>query len=61
MMNSFNVEDDNVALLFEQVVGQMVDHCIATGTMNKNQVVVVLEDMIQLVERGTLSTTLENI
>ena len=61
MMNSFNVEDDNVALLFEQVVGQMVDHCIATGTMNKNQVVVVSEDMIQLVERGTLSTTLENI
>ena len=61
MMNSINIEDDNVALLFEQVVGQMVNKCIATGTMNKNQVVLVLEDMIQLVERGTLSSALENI
>ena len=61
MMNSINVEDDNVALLFEQVVGQMINQCITTGTMNKNQVVVVLEDMIQLVERGTLTSALENI
>ena len=60
-MNSINVEDDNVALLFEQVVGQMINQCITTGTMNKNQVVVVLEDMIQLVERGTLTSALENI
>jgi len=61
MMNSINVEDDNVALLFEQVVGQMINQCITTGTINKNQLVVVLEDMIQLVERGTLSSALENI
>jgi hypothetical protein len=61
MMSGINVEDGNVAILFEQVVGQMVNQCIATGTMDKNQVVVVLEDMIQLVERGTLSSTLENI
>jgi len=60
-MSGINVEDGNVAILFEQVVGQMVNQCIATGTMDKNQVVVVLEDMIQLVERGTLSSTLENI
>ena len=60
-MNSINVEDDNVALLFEQVVGQMINQCITTGTINKNQVLVVLEDMIQLVERGTLSSALENI
>jgi len=61
MMNSINVEDDNVALLFEQVMGQMVDRCITTRAIGKHQIVVVLEDMIQMIERGTLGNTLENI
>jgi len=61
MMNSIKVEDNNVGLLFEQVLGQMVDQCIASKTLDKHQVVVVLEDMIQMVERGTLGSTLENI
>ena len=61
MMNSLNVEDDNIALLFEQVIGQMIDHCITNGTMDKQQVVVVLEDMVQMVERGTLGSALQGI
>jgi hypothetical protein len=61
MMNSINVEDDNIAMLLEQVIGQMVERCIAAGTMDRHQVVVVLEDMIQMIERGTLSNTLESI
>ena len=59
-MNSINVEDNNVGLLFEQVMGEMISQCIASGTMNKQDVVVVLEDMIQLVERGTLASALES-
>jgi hypothetical protein len=61
MMNSINVEDDNVAVLFEQVMGQMVDRCISSGAIDKQQVVVVMEEMIQMIERGTLGSTLENI
>ena len=61
MMNSINVEDDNIAMLFEQVMGQMVDRCITTGAIGKHQIVVVLEEMIQMIERGTLGDTLENI
>ena len=56
-----NVEDDNIALLFEQVMGQMVDRCITTGAIGKHQIVVVLEEMIQMIERGSLGDTLENI
>ena len=61
MMNSINVKDDNIGMLFEQVIGQMIERCITAGTMDKHQVVVVLEDMIQMIERGTLSNTLESI
>jgi hypothetical protein len=63
MMNtrSINIEDNNTAMLFEQVMGQMIEQCIQTGMMSKLQVVTLLEDMIQQVERGTLSSTMDNI
>jgi polyhydroxyalkanoate synthesis regulator phasin len=63
MMNSQNVKiaDENAALLFEQVMAQLVDRCIETGTMTKQQMVVILEDMIQQVERGTLNSSLNSI
>ncbi len=60
-MNSINVEDDNVGLLFEQVVGQMADQCITIGTMSKHQVVVIFEELIQMIERGTLANNLRNV
>ncbi|MFY3741540.1 MAG: hypothetical protein HMLIMOIP_001997 [Candidatus Nitrosomirales archaeon] len=63
MMNthSINIEDTNTALLFEQVMGQMVEQCMQTGIMTKQQIVNIMEDMIQQVERGTLSSTLDRI
>jgi hypothetical protein len=61
MMNIMNVEDEDIPVLFEQVMGQMIDRCIAVGTMSKHQVVTVLEDMIQMIERGTLGSALDNI
>ena len=58
---SVNIENDNTALLFDQVMAQMVERCIRTGLMSRQQVVNLLEDMIQQVERGTLSSKLDNI
>lgn len=62
MMNtrSVNIEDDNSALLFEQVMGQMIEQCIQTGIISKHDTVNFLEEMIQQIERGTLSTTLDS-
>jgi hypothetical protein len=61
MMNtrSINIQDTNTALLLEQVMAQMVEQCIQTGIMSKQHVVNILEDMIQQVERRTLSSTLD--
>ena len=64
MMNirSINiVEDNNTDLLFEQVMAQIVERCIETGALSRQQVVNLLEDIIQQVERGTLSSTLDSI
>jgi hypothetical protein len=58
---SINIEEHDTGMLFEQVIGQVVERCIGTGLMSKQQVVVLLEDMIQQVERGTLSSTLDRI
>lgn len=58
---SFNIEDNNTAMLFEQVIGQIVEQCVQTGIMSKHQIVNILEDMIQQIERGTLSSTLDTI
>ncbi len=43
---------------FEEVLGLMINRSIQTGIMEKKDVVVLLEDMIQQVERGTLDTIL---
>lgn len=58
---SITVEDNNPVVLFEQVVGDMVDKCVQSGLLSKQQMVVILEDMIQQVERGTLSTALDSV
>jgi hypothetical protein len=58
---SINIEDNNTALLFEQVMGQMVEQCIQAGIMNRQQIVNIMEELIQQVERGTLSSTLDSI
>ena len=44
----------------EQVFGHMIQRSIETGLMEKGEMIVMLEDMIQSVERGTLSVALDN-
>jgi hypothetical protein len=58
---SINVEDNNPSVLLEQVLGQMVDRCIQSRVISKQQVVVLLEDLIQHVERGTLASVLDSV
>jgi hypothetical protein len=55
---SARIEDDDGVILFEQVVGQLIEQSIATNLLSKSQVIGLLEDMIQQVERGTLTNTL---
>ena len=63
MMNdqTVKIEDNDGVILFEQVVGQIVEQSIQTGLLSKAQVVGLLEDMIQQVERGTLTSTLNSL
>lgn len=55
-----DIESDGL-VLFEQVVGQIIEQSIQTGLLGKDQVVGLLEDMIQQVERGTLTNTLNSL
>ena len=63
MMNdqTVKIEDNDGVILFEQVVGQIIEQSIQTGLLSKPQVVGLLEDMIQQVERGTLTSTLDSL
>jgi hypothetical protein len=56
-----SVEDKNPSVLMEQVLGQMVERCIQSGVISKQQVVVLLEELIQHVERGTLASVLDSV
>ena len=46
--------------MVEQVVGHMIQKSIETGMVRKDEMIVMLEDMIQSVERGTLAVALDN-
>lgn len=46
--------------IVEQVVGHMVRKSVDSGIVRKDEMVVILEDMIQSLERGTLAIVLEN-
>ena len=46
--------------MVEQVVGHMIQRSVETGIIGKYEMVVILEDMIQSLERGTLAVVLEN-
>jgi hypothetical protein len=46
--------------MIEQVVGHMIQKSVETGIVRKDEMVVILEDMIQSLERGTLAVVLEN-
>lgn len=46
--------------MVEQVVGHMVQKSVETGIVRKEEMVLILEDMIQSLERGTLAVALEN-
>jgi hypothetical protein len=43
----------------EQLVGQMIQKSIETGIVKKGEMIAMLEDMIQCVERNTLAVALE--
>lgn len=46
--------------MVEQVVGHMIQKSVETGIIGKYEMVVILEDMIHSLERGTLAVALEN-
>jgi hypothetical protein len=46
--------------IVEQVVGHMVRKSVDSGIVRKDEMVAILEDMIQSLERGTLAIVLEN-
>jgi hypothetical protein len=45
--------------VLQQVLGHMVRRCIESGMVRREEMVNMLEDMIQSIERGTLQTVLE--
>ena len=57
-MDSFDCFRDRD--MVEQLVGHMVQKSVETGIVRKNEMVLILEDMIQSLERGTLAVALEN-
>ncbi|HKU48528.1 MAG TPA: hypothetical protein VJP79_01135 [Nitrososphaera sp.] len=46
--------------MVEQVVGHMIQKSVETGMVRKGEMIVILEDMIQSLERGTLDALLDN-
>ena len=46
--------------MVEQVVGHMVQKSVESGIIRRGEMVLILEDMIQSLERGTLAVALEN-
>ena len=46
--------------IVEQVVGHMVQKSVESGIVRRAEMVLILEDMIQSLERGTLAVALEN-
>ena len=46
--------------IVEQVVGHMVQKSVESGIVRRAEMVFILEDMIQSLERGTLAVALEN-
>jgi hypothetical protein len=57
-MDSFDLSGNRD--MVEQVVGQMVQKSVENGIVRKAEMVLILEDMIQSLERGTLAVALEN-
>lgn len=45
--------------ILERLVGDMLNRCIESGMVRKDEMIIILEDMIQSIERGTLRTVLE--
>lgn len=46
--------------ILEQIVGHMVQKSVESGIVRRAEMVLILEDMIQSLERGTLAVALEN-
>ena len=47
--------------IVEQVVGHMVQKSVGSGIVRRAEMILILEDMIQSLERGTLAVALENV
>ena len=58
MMENFDYSSSRD--MVEQVVGHMIQKSIETGMVRRGEIVLMLEDMIQSIERGTLAVALEN-
>ena len=61
MMNTQNVQDTNPATLFEQVVTQMAEQCLRAGIIERRELVITFEDLIQRIERGSLKHTVDTV
>jgi hypothetical protein len=46
--------------MVEQVVGHMVQKSVEAGIVRRDEMVLILEDIIQSLQRGTLAVMLEN-
>ena len=55
-MNNHAEENRDV---LEQLVCHMIKRSMDSGMVSKQEMIIILEDMIQCVERGTLETVLE--
>lgn len=58
-MESFECSSNRDTL--EQLVGYMIQKSIESGIMSKDEMVIMLEDMIHSIERGSLAVALENV
>ena len=55
-----NIDYSSSRDMVEKVVGHMIQKSIETGMVRRGEIVLMLEDMIQSIERGTLAVSLEN-
>ena len=56
-MNNYAGGDNRDVL--EHLMGHMIERSVESGIVSKKEMVIILEDLIQSLERGTLRTALE--
>ncbi|HEY7506475.1 MAG TPA: hypothetical protein VH621_02615 [Nitrososphaera sp.] len=56
-MDNYSGGDNRDVL--EHLMGHMIERSVESGIVSKKEMVIILEDLIQSLERGTLRTVLE--